>query len=116
MPRSRAEFRVHVLSILGAQALGQPVSAEDAARVDAGAQAAFAFLDRADIYGNGAADYEADSIEDAPFHALARYVANEIAPIYGAPSSPDARFSAERDLRRIAAIEARRDPLAVDYF
>ena len=112
---TRAQFYVQVLDNLGALGLGQDVEAEDQARINLGAGAAFDALEKEGIYG-ARGEYEQDQIPGAAFHGLARYVANEIGRPYGVPYSDDARISAEAALRRAFAGPPTYTPLEVDYF
>ena len=115
MPKTRTEFRRQVLWNLNALAAGQEPEAEDAAKVDLGAEAAFAWLERIGVDGGGFS-YAGDDIDDAAFMPLARFVANEIGPAYGVPYTDDARRSAENSLVRAFAAGHTSSPLAVDYF
>jgi hypothetical protein len=115
MAKTRTQFRKQVLWNLNALAAGQEPEAEDAAKVDAGAEAAFAWLEKSDIFGSRYA-YENDDIDDAAFMALARFVANEIASAYGTPYSDAARLSAEAGLHRAFSIGPTYSTLAADFF
>lgn len=112
---TRAQFYVLVLNSLGALALGQDVEAEDKARIDLGAGAAFDALENEGIYG-ARGEFEQDAIAGPFVSALARYVANEIGGPYGAPYSEQARILATNDMRRALVIASTYDTLPGTYF
>lgn len=96
---TRAQFYRQVMFNNAALQIGQDVEAEDRARIDLVAGAAFDVLEKDGIYG-ARGEYENDTIPGGAFLALARYVANEAGRPDGVPYSDEARVSAEAALRR----------------
>lgn len=115
MAKTRTQFRQQALWNLGVLAAGQEPEAEDATRVDNGASAAFAWLEKAGVYG-AQFEYINDDIADSAFMALSRFVSNEIGPVYGIPYSEAAREAAERQLFRAFASGPTYAPLEAEYF
>lgn len=115
MAKTRTQFRKQVLANLGVLAAGQDPEAEDSARVDDTASAAFAWLEKAGIYG-GQFEYVNDDISDAGFMALSRFVANELAPIYGIPYSEAAREAAEKQIYRAFSSGPTYATLPAEYY
>jgi hypothetical protein len=112
---SREQFYRLVMFDNAALQIGQDVEAEDRARINLFAAAAFGALEKEGIYG-GRGEYENDAIPEAAATALARYVANECGRPDGVPYSEDARRSAEAALKRAFWTTAPATTLCQDFF
>jgi hypothetical protein len=110
--KTRTDLIERAASELGVLPAGQPLSDEDAATIGALVDPLLRQLaidDVADVA-------DADAIAVEHFLPLARLLANEAAPSFGAAYSLDVKLENERQLRRLAAVRPTREPQRTTYF
>lgn len=111
MAKTKSQLIARTLAILKAIDAGEAPSVEDSATVTAQIGATFAELGARSVYYVG----DQEAIDDKAFEALARRLAEDLAPDFGASTSADAIKFWEgrlRDLNPPAGIQ----PIRAEYF
>lgn len=117
MSYSRTDLRTEVAENLGLLAVGQTLTAADAAKIDKAIVAAVEYLmtENVVIFDASGTDTDAD-IPKSLFHALAEYVETYAASAFGKPRDAGLREDALRRIRRVALRGKSNGPARAAYF
>ena len=110
--RTRTDLIERAAAELGVLPAGQPLSDEDASAIGALVEPLLRQLSLDGVVDVG----EPDAIATEHFLPLARLLANEAAPSFGAAFSLDVKLENEHQLRKLTAARATREPLKATYF
>lgn len=111
LTKSRVDLIRRAATELGKLVSGQDIEAEDNDTIDGLVDPLLRQLSF-----DGIITIDPDAIESEYFLPLARLLANESAPSFGTPKSPDIQAMEERTLRRLTASKPTYETLKVSYF
>lgn len=112
MAKERADLIQEVAETLNVTGVGETMSAEDRATIDARIEPKVAELSsRGILYVP-----DLDDIPDEVFDALATLVAEATAPAFGQPRNPASRLEAEGRLREVQSGDGAGDTVSALYY